>query len=167
MDDFLEAVERSYAQIALVDTPGQMETFVFRPAGPAIIKKALERAGMVVVYVVDLSMGASATDLATALSMATAAKLRLSALLVLALNKIDLVENPEEVRRLVVDRDYFAEKLEEDEGFLADVVQRFAEVVEEGFSASRPILVSAKTMEGILDLYDIIHESFCVCGDLT
>jgi translation initiation factor IF-2 len=46
---------------------------------------------------------------------------------------------------------------------LAEVLQ----VVRKYLRAERLVAVSAVTGEGIEELYKLVHEVFCTCGDLT
>lgn len=55
----------------------------------------------------------------------------------------------------------------QEEDVLLSLARGLIEYIEYTSVYDRPLLVSAKTGEGIDDLYDMIHEVHCACGDLS
>ncbi|MGC8848856.1 MAG: ATP/GTP-binding protein [Candidatus Bathyarchaeia archaeon] len=152
--------------IWLVDTPGQSELFVFRRVGPKVIETLNRWAPVVCVYLVDPELAESPSGLVSAFSLALAARLRIPSPLILVLSKADIID--EDVMRMCSDMDHLRKRiLEERVGSLTDLALGSLELVQGLASAQRTVKVSAKTREGLPELYDLIHESLCECGDLT
>ncbi len=58
-------------------------------------------------------------------------------------------------------------KLEGMPGVEAELAGRLVTLLREFLPPSRVVGVSAKRGEGMERLYDLVHEVFCACGDLT
>lgn len=95
----LEAVRSSMderrANYYIVDTPGQLEIFAFRPAGPLIVERLSESVGAVVLFLVDTYMASRALSFASMLFLFLSTWLRLKKPQLLVLSKTDLY--PQEV----------------------------------------------------------------------
>lgn len=164
LDDLLEMTDKG--DIWLVDTPGQSEIFVFRRAGPRVIESLNRGASLIGVYLVDPELAESPSGLVSAYSLALAARLRISSPLVMVLSKGDLIS--EDVKLICSDLEYLEKKVEEEGvGSLTDMALGLIELLKKLALAQRTVKVSAKTGEGLPELYDLIHESLCECGDLT
>jgi len=150
----------------LVDTPGQSELFLFRREGPRVIDVLGRWAPVVGVYLVDPELAESPSGLVSAFSLALAARLRVASPLVLVISKGDIIR--EDVVRMCSDMDYLRERvLEEGVGSLTDLALGLMDLMRGLALAQRTVKVSARTREGLPELYDLIHESLCECGDLT
>lgn len=69
---------------------------------------------------------------------------------------------------LLTDVQYLRHRIiEGSEGSLTDLALICSQIIEQPSQASRLVKVSAKTEEGMDTLYDLIHEAFRCCGDLT
>ncbi|MBS7644481.1 MAG: ATP/GTP-binding protein [Candidatus Bathyarchaeia archaeon] len=150
----------------LVDTPGQSELFVFRRVGPKVIEALNRWAPAVSVYLVDPELAESPSGLVSSFSLALAARLRVPSPLLLVLSKGDIIG--EDVMRMCSDMDYLRERiLGEGVGSLTDLALGLLDLMRDLALAQRTVKVSARTREGLPELYDLIHESLCECGDLT
>ncbi len=150
----------------LVDTPGQSEIFVFRKVGPSVIETLDKEASTVGVYLVDSELAESASGLVSSFSLALAVRLRLVIPLIMILSKADLIDR--KIERLLRDQRYLIEEvIAEKMGSLTDLTLGLIELMRSLSSAQRIVKVSTKTGEGLSELYDLIHESLCECGDLT
>ena len=152
--------------VKLVDTPGQTEIFLFRPAGPRIVGALKERDRTVAAYVIDPILASTATGLTVALSLSIVAQLRLGVPTVPVMNKSDLLESGEVVR-LLTDRERLKSKVEEEGGVLADLASEYLGAMRKVSKTIRLVKVSAKMGSGMGDLYDAVRETVCACGDLT
>lgn len=164
LDDLLGMIDKG--DVWLVDTPGQSEIFVFRRTGPKVIESLSSGAPVIGVYLVDPELAESPSGLVSAYSLALAARLRISSPLVTVLSKGDLVNG--DVKQMCSDLDYLGKKVtEEGVGSLTDLALGLIDLLKDLALAQRMVKVSAKTEEGLPELYDLIHESLCECGDLT
>lgn len=165
-DSILGEIKRLNADHVLVDTPGQMELFLFRNAGP-IFLDALRGLGPVVgVLVFDPTLAYRPEDIVALKLMSMVVRFRLGIDSVVVINKYDL----EEARKVIeiIDRDdALKEALKTGKGIIAEIAGSFLEVLDEYGVAGRIVRTSALRGEGLEDLYDILHEVFCTCGDLT
>lgn len=57
--------------------------------------------------------------------------------------------------------------MEKEKGVLPEVAGEIFKVMNEYGLARRIAKVSALTGEGTNELYDLLHEVYCTCGDLT
>ncbi|MEM2843779.1 MAG: ATP/GTP-binding protein [Candidatus Bathyarchaeia archaeon] len=164
---FLNEIEKFKGDFMLIDTPGQSEIFVFRPAGPFIAREFSLKAPTVGVYLIDPFLAETPSSLASAFSLALASQLRLGIPLILVLNKADEIKNIE-LEKMISNYDYLKEKvIQENVGAIKDLAIQLIEALKNLAFAQRLIKVSAKTSEGMPQLFDLIHESLCECGDLT
>ena len=165
--EVVEGIEGINADLRLIDTPGQMEIFVFRPAGPRFIKKLMDLGKVIGIFIIDPEHSSTASGLVVAKMLGIAAQLRLEIPSVMVMNKVDMVKGGD-IDRLLTDIKYLRARITEGfEGSLTDLALICSRIVEQLSQASRLVKVSAKTGEGMDMLYDLTHEAFCCCGDLT
>ncbi len=155
--------------VLLVDTPGQMEAFIFRPSSTVFFKSLSKISNPVTVFIIDASAIKSISDAVTLWFLGVLTQAKLGTIVVPVINKIDAAENLEYARLLVEDPEklmHIAEK-QSYEGIISEVVPELVSIAIKTRGAYRPVLVSAKTGQGIDELHYLIHEAFCTCGDLT
>ena len=153
------------ADLRLIDTPGQMELFLFRPMGPRLSEAISKNSPSITVYISDPSLASSPSGLAISLPMALITWFRLSTPTVPVINKIDALEGG--LEKLLMDPSMLKKSLLMEEGLIADLATEYMSLVEELLKSMRIVEVSAKTGEGMSALYDLIHEALCECGDLS
>ncbi len=166
LDTIIGAVRRLEADYTLVDTPGQMEIFVLRPAGPKVVEALAGVRPTVGVFMVDPTTADSPASLVVAQLLALSVQLRLEVPTVLVLNKADLLADGW-LAEAIEDPGALRARLEVEAGLAADMASACLEALEPFAPAARLVKVSAKTGEGLDALFDIIHEAFCTCGDLS
>ncbi len=165
--ELIDFVESSEGDFALVDTPGQMEPFLFRDAGPEILAKLKEAVqDVVTVLVLDPSIASKASGLALVALLTIVIQLRLETKAVTVINKADLVKDPT-IYEIVEDPEALRKELEKEQGVITDLADGVIELIKNLKAPIRPVPVSAKRNEGLDQLYDLIHEAFCTCGDMT
>lgn len=76
--------------LILIDTPGQMEVFVFRPIGPRISLKLKSKDSVIGVYIVDGELVKNIHDVVMAWFMGLLLRLRLEIPVIPVLNKSDV-----------------------------------------------------------------------------
>jgi GTPase SAR1 family protein len=170
LEEILKALSSLGAEHVLIDTPGQMEMFVFRDAAPRIVEALVGIGRPVAVYVLDASLARRATDLIVACTLMEATQLRLGIPTISVLNKVDMLSEAS-IRRIealisdpkAMERAIIEERL----GAMTDLALGLWGIHGSASKASSLILpVSAKTGYGIEALYDLCHEAFCACGEL-
>ncbi|ABU81978.1 ATP/GTP-binding protein [Ignicoccus hospitalis] len=163
-------VFRSFSDYILIDTPGQLEMFLFRPEGTQFLKKLERLRPVLIVYIVDGSLAPHPEDLLTSYMLSLMLQAKSELQVVTVINKVDLVseEDMKTIRLLIENPEEFAKSVADKVGGIAgDMIMDLIKIVEMYAPPERAILVSAKTKEGLRELYDLVHEVYCSCGDLT
>jgi GTPase SAR1 family protein len=164
--EFSKRINEIEADIRLIDTPGQMEVFLFH-GGPEMAK--LMGRVTISLFLVDAEVAAKATGLVFTRLLGLSVGLRLGVPAISVLNKVDLVQGKlADIDRMLADMELLKEWVtKESSGVMIDLTLELSKVLPELLPAARLVKVSAKTGEGMQELYDITHEIFCACGDLT
>lgn len=160
-------ISRVEAEFTLIDTPGQMEIFVFRDTGPIIVESLKKIGRTLVVYIFDPMLARTVSDLSVALSLAVATQIRLGVPCISILNKSDLPE-AEAILALLNHPEIFKARIVEEKlGISTDIALALANLAYRySKHTGNVIAVSAKTGIGLDRLYDTCREVFCVCGEL-
>ena len=164
VDIILKAIKGLEADYTIVDTPGQMEIFVLKPAGPKVVRALASVRPTVAVFIMDPTTADSFPSLVVAKLLALSVQLRLEVPTVLVLNKADLLTDTG-LREALEDPEVLRAKVEEDEGLISDVALTCLDVLRAFSQASRIVMVSAREKKGLEALFDLVHEAFCTCGD--
>ncbi|RLG74560.1 MAG: GTPase [Thermoprotei archaeon] len=155
------------ADFVLIDTPGQMEIFIFRDIAPRLVellKSISDR--IAAVFVVDATLIRNPEDYAFLAVMSIALQLRLGVDVVPVLNKIDLVSDTAFTGDVVSDVDKVRESLKY-RGLYGEMMAQVLDIIWLYGKAARVPRVSARHSEGLDELHRLIHEITCSCGDLT
>lgn len=150
----------------LIDTPGQSELFVFRSAGPEIMRGLSAAGRTITVFLIDGQLLYSPSDLIAVFSLAAACRLRLNIPFVHVVTKADVLKRSD-LERLMQEPEYLERAiLEEEAGLLQEYALEHSKIVHPFLRRQRIVLVSALSGAG-LDLLDsLIHDATCECGDL-
>jgi GTPase SAR1 family protein len=158
LDAIKDMVEERKASYYIIDTPGQMEIFAFRPAGPLIVERLSEGSNSLVLFLVDMYMANRASSLASLLFLFLSTWLRLRRPQILALTKADLY--PEDVISNVLswieDPYYLLESARREgiSGYEEEIMAGLSESILQNIDA---IPVSAVTWRGMDNLYALIQ----------
>ncbi|MCX8204350.1 MAG: ATP/GTP-binding protein [Candidatus Nezhaarchaeota archaeon] len=152
--------------VNLIDTPGQMEIFVFRRAGLALVEGLKKLSYTVSVFLIDPVLVANPSELVVSLMLGVASQLRLASPTVMVLNKSDLPEG-KLVANLLSNHRKLLASIKRSSTSFSDLALGCLRLFSRLRQASRLVRVSAKTSEGLDHLYELILETRCVCGDLT
>ncbi len=165
-EEFSRRINEIEADVRLIDTPGQMEVFLFH-GGSEFAK--LMRDVTISLFLVDAQIAAKAAGFVFTRLLGLSIGLRLGVPTIAVLNKIDLAHGKlADIDRMFADPELLKERVvKESSGVIVDLTLGLSKVLPELLPAARLVKVSAKTGEGMQDLYDIVHEVFCACGDLT
>jgi len=121
-----------------------------------------KRLGRVAATIItDLSLAGNSVDVVALRFLSVVIQLRLGVDVVLAINKSDLVKH-DQLSLLTGDI-----SLENYEGLYADMMQEIETVLNKYIRMPRILLISAKSRSGLEELYDALHEVYCVCGDIS
>ncbi|AEC52136.1 GTPase [Pyrococcus sp. NA2] len=154
------------ADYVLIDTPGQMETFLFHEFGVKLMENLPYP---LVVYLSDPEILKKPTDYCFVRFFALLIDLRLGATTIPALNKVDLLgeEEIERHRKYFEDLDYLTSKLKFDSSTQGLMAYKMCSIMKEVLPPVRVLYLSAKTRTGFEDLETLAYEHYCTCGDLT
>ncbi len=149
------------ADFILVDTPGQLEPFVFRNAGSIITGKLPDCS---CIYIMDSS--SSIQTLPSLFLYSLAAQFSLGAPVANVMNKVDVLgRGRDEITKLLTSpRTFLGTR---PNGLRWEINTEIAAIMERFLPAQRPCLVSAKTGKGFDQPLDMMNEIKCACGDLT
>ena len=161
MDTILNFIKQERADFRLIDTPGQMELFLFRRMGQMLASGLHGRTASV--FVMDPALLKDHEDLAVLKLMGLVAELRLGLPSVEVINKSDLLDT-RKIRRL--ERDLTEGKFRSG-GLSKEMASRLYSAIGPLEKRKRTLSVSAKSGSGMEDLYKSLGELFCTCGDLS
>jgi len=154
------------ADFVIVDTPGQMELFLFRDIGPLLVEE-LKRAGFVMgILIYDLTLISRPSDLISLKLLTLITQLRLGIESIPVVNKWDEGPSREKIR-MIEDFYFLKEITSKEKGLSSEISEKILDIINKYGLASRIVKVSALKGAGLEELYDIIHEVYCTCGDLT
>ncbi len=151
LSKIIDKINSMNYDFVLIDTPGQMELFLFREMGPLISSSLNGRKASI--FIIDPLFMKRRNDFITLKLLGVVVELRLGIPSLEIINKCDLLEK------------IIPSKIET--GMLAGLAEEINIIVEKIEKKKRTIMVSAKNNIGLLELYNAINELFCVCGDLT
>lgn len=165
-EEFSKRINKIKADIRLIDTPGQMEVFLFH-GGPEISK--LVHGVTISLFLTDAQIASKAIGFVFTRLLGLSIGLRLGVPTISVLNKMDLAKGKlADIDRMSTDTKLMKERVaKESSGVMIDLMLGLSDVLPKLLPASRLVKTSAKTGEGMKELYDIAHEVLCACGDLT
>ncbi|MGY0288376.1 MAG: ATP/GTP-binding protein [Candidatus Methanodesulfokora washburnensis] len=164
LDEVIDSILSLNADYYLIDTPGQMDAFVFRRSGRAIVEKISSKIRTAGIYLSDCERDVE--DFVTAILMGKIAELRLNIRVIPVLNKIDL--GGEDLRSLWERIMRGNLKAVEIGGGVGS--EALMELIKSISLFSMPVEVigiSALRMEGLEHLFSKLNEVWCSCGDMT
>lgn len=152
--------------IILIDTPGQMEAFLFRPASSVLFRRLSRMTNTIIVYIIDGSALLRLSDAIFLWFLYVLVQLKTGILTIPVINKRDVTPNQKLAKILVEDPARLIEEAK-DEGLAQEMIPDLVNVAMKTKGPFRAILVSAKELSDMEYLHTAIHEAFCACGDLT
>lgn len=151
-------------EIKVIDTSGQLEIFLYHDYGKRIIQKLLLHDIVTSIFVIDAMEASSVENYLSLLAQNAIINLRLGIPLLTAINKIDVTSKEKLLH--FIEKNAMSKMLEGGDA-LRNLAKGLMEYVEYTSIFQRPLLVSAKTGEGIDNLYSAIYEVHCGCGDIS
>ncbi len=161
--------EHEHWDVIIVDTPGQLEAFIFRPETREILGRLQEIGRTVIAYLIDSSMIRTSTDAITMWFLGILLQVKIGIDVIPVITKADTLSKTREniVRRLITSPEKLLEDIKDSEGIVSDILPELISIAVKTRGAYRPVLVSINNRESIEDLHFVLHEAACSCGDLT
>lgn len=155
--------EREYT---LIDTPGQMESFLFHEFGVKLMESLSDP---LLAYLFDPEILKRPHDYCFVRFFALMIDLRLGTTTVPVLNKIDLLSEEELNRhkKYLEDIEYLTARLKFDPTMQGLLAYRMCSFLPEVSPPVRVVYASAKDGRGFDELETLSYEHYCTCGDLT
>lgn len=167
LDDIVNILSNVDEYFVFVDTPGQMEVFVFRDIAFKLVEglKKISR-NTVALFIVDADIIKRYEDYAFLSIISVATQTRLGIDVVPVINKIDLALNSEIVGDVISDISIIGSRLK-GLGVYGEMLENVLNTIALYSKATRVPRVSAKNLVGMDELHRVVHEITCACGDLT
>ena len=155
--------------IVLIDTPGQMEAFIFRRSSNVFFKVLEKIAKPLIVFVLDASAIETLADAITLWFLHVLVQVKTGLTVVPVINKVDIAKRVDYVKKLVEEPEDLMSLVKQDvsEGLLSNIAPELLTIALKTKAPVRSVLVSAMRQKDFSDLHYIIHEAYCACGDLT
>ncbi len=147
----------------LIDTPGQMETFLFHDFGLMLMESLPD---VLTVYLFSPEILRKPADYCFVRFFGLIIDLRLGTTTLPALTKVDTT-NVEGHRKYLDDLEYLTTRLKLESSMQGLLAHRLCSVLPELAPPTRVLYLSAVTGEGFEDLETLAYEHYCTCGDLT
>lgn len=170
IDSIIEKISSFNTEFILIDTPGQLEAFVFKEAGPLFLQKLEKQSHSVAIFLIDAELTRYASNLIVGLLLAISVQIQLGINMIYVLHKADLIPGNSKLVKILQNPDEFKKCIiAEKRGALTDLALIAQRVFADLAPSMRIITTTTKmkTNSGFDKLYDLIHEVFCACGDLT
>lgn len=153
--------------LVVVDTPGQMEAFIFRPASSVFLRRVSRLGNTVLVYLIDSSSIENVTDAVTLWFIYVLLQVKTGLPTIPVISKSDMARNREIVKLLIERPMDLLGMIRDDTGFAGDIIPDLLSIALKTMGPLRAVEVSALNKEGMDKLHVLLHEVFCACGDLT
>jgi GPN-loop GTPase len=167
--EVLDIIDEFETDYVLLDTPGQVELFVFREAGRHMVERfAPGRTALA--FLVDPFLARTPAGFATQMLLAATTQFRFQVPMVNLLSKSDMLESQELEKLLawVENPDLLYEALTEGEQTMhTTLTTSIFRVLEELGATTRLTPVSSETLDGLDDLYQFLQSAYAGAEDLT
>ncbi|MEM4431341.1 MAG: ATP/GTP-binding protein [Desulfurococcaceae archaeon] len=154
--------------IVLIDTPGQMEIFMLRPASNVLFEKLKKISKPIIVFVLDGTAMENVVDALTLWFINVLIHIKTGIYVIPVINKADLMDRIEFAKILIENPESLLNISSDTlRGLINDIFKELVEISIKTKGPLRTVFVSATKGFNIDALHGIIHEAFCACGDLT
>ncbi|TFG05857.1 MAG: hypothetical protein EU536_00500 [Promethearchaeota archaeon] len=168
-DQILRSIFKEKSDFMLFDTPGQLEIFVFQETGRLFLQELQEYSPTIAIYLLDATLASSVSNLIVNLLLALAVQIQLGIEMIYILHKSDLLLNESKVKKMIEDPTYLRNSIiNQNLGSITGIALAAQRGIAELLPSMRLITTSIKPEpSGLEELHDLLHETFCACGDLT
>jgi GTPase SAR1 family protein len=161
-EDVKESITSFKADYILIDTPGQLELFVFREAGKYTVQ-FLSPEKSTICYLLDPMLAKSASGFVSQLLLAISTNLRLNQPQINILSKSDLLSKKQQalIQRWSTDPDEITEALAAEEASMhREMSEQILQLIKNLGGYTKLISTSNQQFVGIDDLYTRIQQQF-------
>ncbi len=161
-EDVKQSINSFKADYILLDTPGQLELFVFREAGKYTVK-FLSPEKSVLCYLLDPLLSKSASGFVSQLLLAITTNFRLNQPQINILSKADLLSKKQQalIQRWSLDTEEIYEALCSEKATLhREMSEQLLTLIKDLGGYTKLIAISQKDFSGIEDLYTTIQQQF-------
>lgn len=168
LTEIKESIGQFKSDYIIVDTPGQLELFVFREAGKYTINN-LNPAKTMVGYLIDPALAHTPSGFVTQLLLSITTQFRLSTPQINILSKADLLKK-EDIELIISwsenSEDLYSAVMMEKASMFQQMNEGILHIIQEfgGFTEIHPY--SKKNFQGIEDIYTMIQQEFEAGEDL-
>lgn len=163
-----EKPDRRPVDRIIVDTPGQIEAFVWSASGTILLESLASSFPTVVAYVVDTPRTASTSTFMSNMLYACSILYKTKLPMILVFNKTD-VKDASFAREWMTDFDSFQEALRRDEesdalgggggsGYMGSLLNSMSLVLEEFYSHLSMVAVSSRLGTGVDDFFEAVED---------
>ena len=142
----------------IYDTPGQMELFLYSKSGLSMAEKIANSNWSVCLFVVDSEVASTPENFASIVAQNAVISLRLSMPTVTVFNKCDVIN---------IDLNEVLGKLKEVKGVMGEIVEKLMALIDYTTLRFRIVKISALKRENFDEVFSVINEIFCSCGDIS
>lgn len=159
MEESLRFVERLdvSGDYVLYDTPGQMEIFIYSPSGVKIVEKLSDRS-TIGLFLIDSFLVKDPENFLSAVMQDVVVSLRLSIPTATIITKCDVLD---------VDIDRIRKEISKKDNVLAELLEKTSHFIEYTTLSQRVVKISNPNKTGFSDVFSLIKEMFCACGDVS
>ncbi|KAI1841107.1 hypothetical protein JX266_012700 [Neoarthrinium moseri] len=159
-------------QNILVDTPGQIEVFVWSASGQILLESLASSFPTVIAYIIDTPRTASTSTFMSNMLYACSILYKTKLPMILVFNKAD-VKDPSFAKDWMTDYDAFSEALQADEasnafggvegegggsGYMSSLLNSMSLMLEEFYTHLSVVGVSSMTGQGVDDFFSAVRE---------
>ncbi|KAK4949782.1 hypothetical protein LTR10_011624 [Elasticomyces elasticus] len=154
----------------LVDTPGQIEVFVWSASGSILLESLASSFPTIIAYIIDTPRTSSTSTFMSNMLYACSILYKTKLPMILVFNKTD-VQDAEFAREWMTDFEKFQEALHEEEnkgvfggegfggsGYMGSLLNSMSLMLEEFYSHLNMVAVSSMTGDGIDDFFEAVEE---------
>ncbi len=153
MDNLI--VEGDYV---IYDTPGQMELFLYSRSGLRMAEKIANFNWSVCLFVIDSEVASTPENFASIVAQNAVISLRLSMPTVTVFNKCDVIN---------IDLNEVLGRLKEVKGVMGEIIEKLMALIDYTTLRFRIVKISALKRENFDEVFSVINEIFCSCGDIS
>ena len=141
----------------MYDTPGQMEIFIYSQSGAKIVEKLSDQTTLGL-FLIDSALITDAENFLSAIMQNVIVSLRLSIPTATVITKSDIVD---------IDIEKVRKEISEKDTVLAELLEKTTHFIEYTTLSQRIVKISSLKKSGFSDVYSLIKEMFCTCGDVS
>jgi GTPase SAR1 family protein len=159
--DIKESIDSFKTDYVLMDTPGQLELFVFRESGKYIIK-FLKPQRSIIAYLIDHALAKTASGFVSQLLLSLSTNFRLNKSQINILSKADILTDEERKQVLRWSKnpdDLYSDVEKEEASVYREMSENILQMIK-NFESNTVLTPTGKDFLGIEDLYTIIQLQF-------